>query len=210
MDSFLWNEEAEAAFTALKTTVTSPPVIALPDFSKPFTLETYASRRGIGVVLLQDENPISFLSKALSEKNYQQSLKYLLEHKLGTPFQQKWLSKLAGLDYSVEYKAGAKNKVADALSRRNTGHLSTLLVSESTSELWHQIKQTWDSDPTLQKIILELQQNFDSHRHFSWEQQCLRRKGKLVIGVDEDVRRKILLWLHDSPQGGHSGVEAPY
>jgi hypothetical protein len=47
----------------------------------------------------------------------QQALKYLLEQKIGTPAQQKWISKLLGYDFSVENKRGRENRVADALSR---------------------------------------------------------------------------------------------
>lgn len=36
----------------------------------------------------------------------------------------------------------------------------------------------------------------------------LIRKGKLVIGNYNDLKHKILLWLHDSHQGGHAGVTA--
>jgi len=35
--------------------------------------------------------------------------------------------------------------------------------------------------------------------------QQLRRKGKLLVGSDADLRKKILQWVHTSPQGGHSG-----
>ena len=37
-------------------------------------------------------------------KNDQQSLKFLLEKKVGTPFQQKWITKLIGYDFTVEFK----------------------------------------------------------------------------------------------------------
>src|SRR5271156_1917599 len=47
----------------------STPVLAMPDFSKPFTIESDACDNGLGVVLLQDDHPISFTSKALSGKN---------------------------------------------------------------------------------------------------------------------------------------------
>lgn len=43
-------------------------VLALPDFSKGFTLETDASDKGIGAVLIQSGHPIAYLSKALGPK----------------------------------------------------------------------------------------------------------------------------------------------
>lgn len=49
----------------------------------------------------------------------QQSLKYLLEQRVGTLAQQKWLTKLMGYDFSVEYHSGRENRAANALSRRD-------------------------------------------------------------------------------------------
>jgi hypothetical protein len=46
----------------------------------------------------------------------QQALKYLLEQRFGTPAQQKWVSKLLGFDFTVEYKKGRENRAADVLS----------------------------------------------------------------------------------------------
>lgn len=43
----------------------STPVLALPDFSQPFEIETNASDVGIGAVLMQKGQLIAFLSKAL-------------------------------------------------------------------------------------------------------------------------------------------------
>ena len=51
-DSFLWNDQALEAFTKLKEAVTQPPVLALPDFSRPFIIECDASRKGLGAVLM--------------------------------------------------------------------------------------------------------------------------------------------------------------
>jgi hypothetical protein len=58
------------------------------------------------------------LGQSFVVKTDQQSLKFLLEQKVGTPFQQKWISKLLGYDFVVEYKKGVENRVANALSRK--------------------------------------------------------------------------------------------
>ena len=54
-------------------------------------------------------------------KTNQQSLKFLLEQRIGTPTQQKWFTKLLGYSFIVEYKKGKENKAADALSRKEEG-----------------------------------------------------------------------------------------
>lgn len=45
------------------------PVLSLPNFCEPFILETDSSDYGIGAVLMQNKQPIIFLSKTLGPKN---------------------------------------------------------------------------------------------------------------------------------------------
>jgi hypothetical protein len=65
---FIWISETEASFQALKKALISAPVLALPNFSIPFTVETDALAKGIGAVLQQQGHPIAFVSKALGVK----------------------------------------------------------------------------------------------------------------------------------------------
>jgi hypothetical protein len=64
-DGFKWNDMAEKAFNDLKQALTSPPVLALPDFTQPFIIECDACGIGIGVVLSQNNHPIAYFSEAL-------------------------------------------------------------------------------------------------------------------------------------------------
>ncbi|XP_026453896.1 uncharacterized protein LOC113355284 [Papaver somniferum] len=65
---FVWSPLALQAFSTLKQAMISAPVIDLPNFSQPFTLETDACSTGVGEVLMQNGRPIAFYSKALGPK----------------------------------------------------------------------------------------------------------------------------------------------
>ncbi|KAK7934242.1 hypothetical protein WMY93_005138 [Mugilogobius chulae] len=67
-----WTEECEQAFNDLKEAVCTEPVLASPDFSQPFILQTDASQTGLGAVLLQEREgerrPVVFLSRRLLDR----------------------------------------------------------------------------------------------------------------------------------------------
>jgi hypothetical protein len=68
-EGFTWNDDAATAFSALKGAMTSAPVLALPDFAKPFIVECDASTYGFSVVLVQDGHPITFYSRAVAPRH---------------------------------------------------------------------------------------------------------------------------------------------
>lgn len=68
-DGFVWSSAANVAFHQLKQAMTTAPVLALPNFNEEFVVETDASGKGIGDVLMQGGTPIAYLSKALCPKN---------------------------------------------------------------------------------------------------------------------------------------------
>ena len=68
-DGFTWNTAAASAFQALKATVTSAPVLALPDFTRSFVIECDASTHGFGAVLIQDKHPIAYFSRPVAPRH---------------------------------------------------------------------------------------------------------------------------------------------
>jgi len=66
-DAFLWGDTTQKAFAALKVALTSPPILAMPNFSIPFIIECDASSTRIGAVLMQKGHPIAYVSKELKK-----------------------------------------------------------------------------------------------------------------------------------------------
>jgi len=67
-------------------------------------------------------------------------LKYLMEQKITTTFQSKWLSKLMRFDYEICYKKGKENVDADSLFRISAAQPVALCISSMSLELMEQIK----------------------------------------------------------------------
>ena len=71
-----WTEEHQVALEYLTKHLTSPPVMAYPNFEEPFLLHTDASETGLGAVLYQQHNGVlqvtaySSCTLSPSERNY--------------------------------------------------------------------------------------------------------------------------------------------
>nr|XP_033515200.1 uncharacterized protein LOC117279724 [Nicotiana tomentosiformis] len=99
-DNFHWSEAAEHAFKELKIALTSAPVLALPDYGIPFVVETNTSGQHFIV------------------RTNQKSLKYLLEQKLHTDSQIRWLVKLLPFDFEIQYKKVKENMFMKIYERK--------------------------------------------------------------------------------------------
>jgi RNase H-like domain found in reverse transcriptase len=98
---FCWNEEATIAFGVLKKAMCEALVLAMPNFTLPFTLEIDACDKGLGAVLLQGKRPIAYLSKALRVKNQQLST-YEKEFTALLTVVQKWRHYLQGKPFIIK------------------------------------------------------------------------------------------------------------
>jgi hypothetical protein len=69
---FYWNDKCEEAFHTLRKHLTTTPVLAQPDCTKPFDIFCDAFGTGLGCVLMQNNRVIAYASRALRnhEQNY--------------------------------------------------------------------------------------------------------------------------------------------
>nr|GEV58065.1 RNA-directed DNA polymerase, eukaryota [Tanacetum cinerariifolium] len=172
--AFKWSGKAQNSFETLKVAMTHASVLALPDFTKSFVVETDAS----GV------------------DHY--NLKYLLDQIITTPTQMKWLPMLMRYDYEVTYKKGVDNAAADALSRvQNEGKLMASMVVTVPTALFTKITASWTSDISIQTLLQSLQDGKMAKKHYTWNSGQLLRKNKLVIGKDEELRKELMAYFHD-------------
>nr|GEV76162.1 reverse transcriptase domain-containing protein [Tanacetum cinerariifolium] len=141
-------------------------------YEKEFLAIILALERWIGYLL----------DRHFKIKTNHSSLKYLLDQRITTPTQMKWLLKLIGFDYEIQFKKGVENVSTDALSR---------------------IQTTWVEDLELQAKVQKLKQGISVKNSYVWVNEQLRRKGKLVVGKDDAVRTELLNYFYRGPVGGH-------
>ncbi|GFO49293.1 integrase core domain protein [Plakobranchus ocellatus] len=136
----------------------------------------------------------------------------------------RWLDRLSPFDYTVEYRQGKHNLVADALSRLSmrsaqsalhhpthdhvvgalqTDHLSLLDVKSATkrdstlSTVLHFVSSGW---PIKKSLAPDIQQFFAVRDELQTEDQCLLRENRIVLPTA--LRRRLLAKAHE----GHPGI----
>ncbi|KAG5086013.1 hypothetical protein JHK82_053410 [Glycine max] len=109
-----------------------------------------------------------------------------------------WLAKLAGYDYEIQYKKGNDNYVADALPRLPRQQIMHMVLDTSSSEFLQKIEKIWEQDADLHALMSHLTWKGGNLGHYTWDGQLLRKKGKLVVGNDAELRQQLLEWLRHS------------
>jgi hypothetical protein len=133
-----------------------------------------------------------------------------LDQRLSTVPQHQWISKLFGFDFTVEYRPGRLNTMADALSRRNTkreaegieGAAACALSGPSFAfldDVRRATREVEDAQHLLQQLA-------DGALAAPWRLDggLLLHGGRIFVPNHGDLRPQALLLAHST---GHEGVQ---
>ena len=141
-------------------------------------------------------------------RTYQRSLKYLLEQIVDEEY-SKWLYKLMGYDFEIQYKPSATNSAVDALSRLP----ENVTLSQLSAPVLIDFKDLSShiaADSFLSNIMQSLQQDLASYPHFKLEGSHLQYKGHLALPSDSPHIPWLLHEFHCSSVGEHAGIRHTY
>lgn len=105
---------------------------------------------------------------------------------MGIVSQQRWISKLLGYDFVIQYKIGKEDRVRDALSQKfedtlDERDLSISLLSFYTPSQVTKLMDYYLQDSNTNVLLLALQQGQLAPKGFSLQQGLILKKGRLWI-----------------------------
>jgi hypothetical protein len=220
--------------------MSSAPVLTLPNFSIPFTLETDASQAGIGHVLMQNGQPIAYYSQALGPNASAQStyhkealaillaLKrwrhYLIGGQLIIKTDQQSLKYMEnqrlieGIQHKLMMKLlefnyrieYKKGKENLVVDALSRKDYSLSAISMAVPAWISDIEASYKDDAYFTNLVQQLVVNANSVLDFAIYSSTIRYKGRIYIGQSTDLKQKIVASLHSSVMNGHSGIKATY
>ncbi|XP_019431527.1 PREDICTED: uncharacterized protein LOC109338693 [Lupinus angustifolius] len=131
-DSYQWDVSATTTFNNLKAAITVAPK------QSAYVRELYAITEAMATF-----GHYIMGNKFIIRTNHK-SLRCLTDQTIQIPEQQKWLHKLLGFDFTIEYKPGSDNVAVDALSRS-----LFMALSGPANPLLPIIDVAINADPTL-------------------------------------------------------------
>ena len=216
--------------------MTTTPILAMPKFNDAFTIETDASREGIGAVLSQQGKPVAYMSRALgvTKKSWLTYAKemlaiveairtwrpYLLGQKFYIQTDQRSLKYLLEQRITTpeqqEWVAkllGYDYKINYKSGRENSA--TDALSRKQGSPILHNIffpqVSLWEE---IKKAADEDQFIQSKVRmatkqpggSYTWRHGLLLYKGRVIVPNVAALRAKLLHEMHDTKVGAHSGV----
>ncbi|GJZ81421.1 ty3-gypsy retrotransposon protein [Tanacetum coccineum] len=150
------------------------------------------------------------LGRRFTIRTDHKSIKELMQQVIQTPIQQKYVRKLMGFDFAIEYKPGALNQVADALSRVYEDEEPVTSSFMAMSQPLVGVLDTLKSENESLKELIDLHQKLDRGElsaEFRRENGLLLVKNRYYIGSESTLKAMLLREFHDTPSAGHGGIK---
>lgn len=234
--SYVWTSEADSSFQALKKALVTAPVLAMPNFSLQFVIETDASAEGIGAVLQQQGHPIAYASKALGIKaqclsTYEKECLAILmavehwHHYLqSSPFliltDQQSLTHLDDQRLSTPWQHKALTKLMGLTYKIVYKKGYNNIVADALSRMPQSTNYDISAVSVVKPLWLQdIQQGYNedpaakqllTQGFYTLQEGLIKYKGRVWIGNSPALQSKVLNSLHSSAVGGHSGFEVTY
>ncbi|KAL4308599.1 hypothetical protein GQ457_01G021920 [Hibiscus cannabinus] len=223
-DAFNWTSAAAQAFSSLKKLLSSTPVLRLPDFTQPFTVETDASGTAIGAILSQQGHPLAFFTQKLNP-TMQRASTYLREKYAILQAIAKWRQYLLGRKFTIYADQQAlknlQTQVIQTPEQKNGSQrrrrclitdfiLSIFAYSRQAFCFIDELRIANKQHPELLKLHQQLENDPKSLADYVVRDGLLFFRDRLVVPSDSNLRQQLLLEFHSSPIGGHSGVHRTF
>lgn len=239
-NSFQWTEEHTVAFNKLKQIMATCPVLALPDFSKPFILETDACGSGIGAVLMQGGRSLAYMSKCLGPKAASQSvyekealaileaLKKWRHYLLGNPLIIKTDQQSLKFMTTQKLTEGIQHKLLLKLLefdytieyKKGKENIAADALSRRDShghaiivcvpEWIEDVKLSYMQDTDSAKLLRKIAKDVSIPPQYTIKDGIIKHGSKIYVGASTNMRLQLLENFHQSAIGGHSGAKATY
>jgi len=129
-----------------------------------------------------------------------------------TPEQHRYLVRLLGFEYTIQYRPGRENGVADALSRV-TGEddkASFYLLSVPQFSFINDLKHELATNPEFLALQQKIQHGTEAAAEYRIENSLILHKRRIWLPTGSSIIPLLLEEFHSTPTGGHYGVQKTF
>lgn len=111
------------------------------------------------------------------------------------------MTKLVGLQFTIQYKRGVENTVADALSR--VAHLFPVQAVSTGKPVWIQeILNSYTVDSVAQDMLQKLALDPKAIPGFMLQDNIIKHNDKIWVGVNAGLHTRLIQAFHATLVGG--------
>ena len=138
-----------------------------------------------------------------------QSLRDLMTQAVQTPERHRYLIRLLGFEYTIQYCPERENRVADALSRvaREEDKASLYLLSVPQFPFIADLKQELATNPKFLTLQEKIHKDPAIASEYKIENGLILHEQRIWLPMRSSVISLLMAEFHSMPMGGHYGIQ---